>query len=170
MVTEERTGVAAFCQAEHARLAAVMTLHTGDPDLGRELAQEALARVVARWAYVQRLDSPSAWAYRVAFNLANSHFRRRRYERLSRARVAARLVPTWSDPDHAHASAVRDAVLALPPRQRQAVILRYLMDLSIDDTAERMNCAAGTVRALTSQGLSRLRRNPVLSSSEVFDD
>jgi DNA-directed RNA polymerase specialized sigma24 family protein len=45
----------------------------------------------------------------------------------------------------------------LPRRQREALLLRFLLDLSVEQTAERMGCAAGTVRALTAQGVGRLR-------------
>ena len=44
----------------------------------------------------------------------------------------------------------------LSPRQREAVILRILMDHSVAETAEAMGCARGTVKALTHQGLRAL--------------
>jgi RNA polymerase sigma factor (sigma-70 family) len=52
---------------------------------------------------------------------------------------------------------VRAAILELPPRQRQAVVLRYHADLTVEDTAAVMRCAPGTVKALTSQALANLR-------------
>ena len=136
-----------------------------------ELTQEALARACARWDRVGRLDSPSAWTYRVAINLANSQFRRARYERLARGRAALRLSVEPVPADTIIDQDVRRAVAALPRRQRQAVVLRYLLDLSVDDTAVRMRCATGTVRALTSQGISRLRLSPTLADlREPHDD
>ena len=55
------------------------------------------------------------------------------------------------------ATEIRHALASLPRRQREAVLLRFLLDLSVEDTAQRMGCAAGTVRALTAQGVGRLR-------------
>lgn len=52
---------------------------------------------------------------------------------------------------------MREAVAALPPRQRVAVVLRYFADCDIAATAEVMGCRPGTVRALTAQALERLR-------------
>jgi RNA polymerase sigma factor (sigma-70 family) len=52
---------------------------------------------------------------------------------------------------------IRAALLKLPPRQRSAVVLRYYGDLSVDETAEVMDCAPGTVKALTSQAMASLR-------------
>lgn len=53
--------------------------------------------------------------------------------------------------------AVREALAALPERQRAAVTLRHLGDLSIVDTAATLGCAPGTVKALTAQALAQLR-------------
>ncbi len=53
--------------------------------------------------------------------------------------------------------AVRDAVRQLPDRQRQAIVCRYYVQMTVRETAVAMRCAEGTVRALTSQGLSNLR-------------
>jgi RNA polymerase sigma factor (sigma-70 family) len=52
---------------------------------------------------------------------------------------------------------VRDAITALPARQREAVVLRYLADLPIADVAEAMGCAVGTVKATLHQALRALR-------------
>lgn len=52
---------------------------------------------------------------------------------------------------------VRAAVAALPPRQRTAVVLRHLADLPVREVAGVLGCAEGTVKALTSQGLTAMR-------------
>lgn len=45
----------------------------------------------------------------------------------------------------------------LPPRRRAAVVLRFYCDLSIDETAEILDCTAGTVKSQTARGLATLR-------------
>jgi RNA polymerase sigma-70 factor (ECF subfamily) len=52
---------------------------------------------------------------------------------------------------------VRDAIATLAPRQRQAVVLRYLADLPVRDVAEAMGCAEGTVKATLHQALRAMR-------------
>jgi RNA polymerase sigma factor (sigma-70 family) len=52
---------------------------------------------------------------------------------------------------------VRDAITTLPPRQRQAVVLRYLADLPLTDVAAAMGCALGTVKATLHQALRNMR-------------
>lgn len=138
----------------HPRLVGALALHCGDRDLAHELAQETLARVWERWSSVRAMDAPEAWAFRVAFNLAASRYRRAAAERRARARLGA---PDDHAPDHADALAVRQAVAALPSRQRAALVLRYFADLPVDRTAEVLGCAPGTVKSLTSQAIATLR-------------
>lgn len=148
--------LAAFCARDHRRLVGSLTLHCGDPHVAAELAQEALARVCADWRKVGQMDAPGAWLHRVAVNLASSHYRRRKAERGAVARFGLRQVEDHG-PDPAGALAVRRAVAALPLRQRTALVLRYYSDLSVEQTAEAMGCAPGTVKSLTSQALASLR-------------
>lgn len=49
-------------------------------------------------------------------------------------------------------------MLGLPPRQRAAVFLYYLLDLPIRDVGVLMRCRDGTVKALLAQARSRLAR------------
>ena len=54
-------------------------------------------------------------------------------------------------------AALRRGLLALPQRQREAVVLRYLEELSVRQTAELMGVADGTVKAAVHAGLRNLR-------------
>ena len=49
-----------------------------------------------------------------------------------------------------------DALAALPPRQRAALVLRYFLDLSEAEVAAALSCSLGTVKSSTSRGLKRL--------------
>lgn len=147
---------ARFCRAEHPRLVGALTLLTGDRMVAEELAQETLVRVSARWGRVRQLESPGGWAHRVAINLARSRWRRRLAERRAHVRRGPDPVVT-EDPDAAEAETVRAAVAALPERQRTAIVLRYFLDLSAAEAAERMGTSDTAVRALTSRAASTLR-------------
>jgi RNA polymerase sigma-70 factor (sigma-E family) len=153
---EDDGDLRAFCRRIHPRLVGALGLHCGDGRVAEELAQETLARVWERWSTVRSATSPDAWAFRVAFNLANSRFRRRAAEQRAYQRVG---VPrdAVDGPDAADSVAVRDAVVALPPRQRAVIVLRYFADLSVEDTASAMRCAPGTVKSLTSKAIDGLR-------------
>ena len=154
--------VTAFCQRVQPRLLGALTLHCGDAAVAEELTQETLAVVWDKWSRVAVMAAPEAWALRVGFNMANSWLRRRIAER----RALRRLEPGGDHHDEPDDSGVRDAVLRLPPRQRTAVVLRYFTDLSVEQTAQAMRCAPGTVKALTHQGITSLRRDLALSDVE----
>jgi RNA polymerase sigma factor (sigma-70 family) len=52
---------------------------------------------------------------------------------------------------------LRDALIALPIRQRSAIVLRYLCDLSEEEIAANLKCRRSTVRTLVRRGLAELR-------------
>ncbi len=160
----------AFCRDQHPRLVRSLAVYTGDRDLAEELAQESLARAYRDWDRVGGLDHPEAWVHRVAVNLANSHFRRRRHEQAARRRAAARTTQAWTDPEPGLGPVLLAALAGLTRRQREALVLRFVLDLSVAATAEHMHCAEGTVRALTAQGVAALRRDPHLTHLEEPPD
>jgi RNA polymerase sigma-70 factor, ECF subfamily len=156
----------AFYGAHFQRLLGSLVLYTGDRELAMDLAQETMARAYRDWRKVCRLDMPPAWLHRVAFNLANSAFRRRLIERRSARRTRDHPLGEYHDSDAAGAVVIRDQVAALPPRQKTALVLRYYADMAVADVAEVMGCAEGTVRALTSQALGALRRSGLAADLE----
>lgn len=145
-----------LCRRVHPRLVGALRLYLGDVEVARELAQDALVRVVERAPEVTAMARPDAWAFRVAFNLARSRLRRIGAERRAHARSGPS--PSEAVPvDVAGAVAVRRALALLPPRQRQAVVLRYYADLSLEEVARAMGCRPGTVKAHLHQALAALR-------------
>jgi RNA polymerase sigma factor (sigma-70 family) len=145
-----------FCRRESLRLVGALTLYTGDVQLAEELTQETLTRVAQAWGKVSRMDAPGVWAYRIALNLARSHFRRMRVARRVQAQLAG-AGSAVSAPDTAEALAVRSAVAALPERLRRALILRYWFDLPVADVADAMGCPPNTVKTLTRRAVAALR-------------
>jgi RNA polymerase sigma factor (sigma-70 family) len=161
--------LAEFCRTEWPRLVGSLSLDVGSRDLAEDLAQETLARVCAHWRRVRKADSPSAWAHRVAFNLAKSHGRRQATWARVQPLLAARPLGAV-DLDRASALAVRDAMAGLPAAQRQALILRYFADLSVHDTATAMRCPENTVKTHTRRALDALRSSGLLDDAIDIDD
>ncbi len=163
-------GLEDLCRDLHPRLFRSLALYCGSEAVAEELTQETLIRLWVRGEGLRSLRSPEAWAYKVAFNLAHLWGRRNGAEQRAQERVAQQ--PTSLATDPADAVADQDTVLraiaALPPRQRAALVLRHLDDLSVETTAEILGCAAGTVKALTSQAIASLHRQlPDLSTEET---
>lgn len=161
MVNQDGTaaGVEDFCRVQFPRLVQVLSLYCGDQPTAEDLAQETLARVWLKWRRVSQMDAPELWARRVGLNLATSWHRRRQAGTRAMTRVAA-MAPAAAASSQLEEPG-RDTLqllAALPHRQRAAVVLRFFEDLSVTETARVMGCKEGTVKALTSQGLERLRQ------------
>ncbi len=152
---DESVDFEAFCLRHHTGLLRLLTLYCGDRELARDLTQEALARVWLHWRKVGRMDRPDLWAKRVALNLANSQFRHRRVERSRRHLLVEGPVDPASDPGSR--VFVEQVLSGLTARQRTAVLLRFLEDLSVEQTSEQMGCSQGTVKKLTARALVELR-------------
>lgn len=145
----------AFCLRQNPALIRLLTLYCGDGETARDVAQETLTRAWVHWRKVEQMERPDLWAKRVALNLANSQFRhrqvqQRRLHQLVELRVQA-------EPDLGDRLMVRAAVSALTPRQRMAILLRFLEDLSVEQTSDLMGCSQGTVKKLTARALVELR-------------
>ncbi|HEX9357932.1 MAG TPA: SigE family RNA polymerase sigma factor [Streptosporangiaceae bacterium] len=150
-----------FDEFAGARLAAVLrfaTALTGDPDLAKDLVQEVLIRVSARWQEIGQLDRPEAYIRKMVVN-----------EYLSWRRRSWRLIPLGMSndltgrpsPDPADGYIERQALLAelakLSRRQRTALVLRYYEGFSDAEIAEVMGCTQSTVRGHVFKALAALR-------------
>jgi RNA polymerase sigma factor (sigma-70 family) len=144
-----------FCRREHPRLVGALSLYCGDPDLAAEIAHDTLIRVVADWPRIRAMAAPGAWAHRVGMNLDSSWYRRRAAERRALERHAARGEHT--DPDAADAVAVRQAVAALPDRQRRMVVLRFYAGLSLAEACAAVGVTEAAGAALTHRAVTALR-------------
>lgn len=163
---DERSEMEAFCAATFPKLVGALSLHTGDRDLAEELAQEALLRACRRWSKVRQLESPGGWAYRVGVNLASNHFRRLRSARRARSRLhRSGHTEASAAGDVVDSMVVRQALQELTEPQRQAVVLRYYLDLSVRQTADVIGSSPGAVRGLTHRAIKVLRGHDGLDFS-----
>jgi RNA polymerase sigma factor (sigma-70 family) len=121
----------------------------GDRGEAEDVAQETLARALVRWKKVSAYAEP--WVVRVAGNLAIDKIRKQQ-----RARgVPIRDLP----PLDAQRVDLQRALLELSPKQREVVVLRYVVDLPEVDVAQTLGCSVGTVKTHASRGLAALRRS-----------
>lgn len=145
-----------FVAAEHAGLLRAAYLLTGDHSAAQDLTQETLIRLLTQWRRVAHADSPRAYSRKVLLNVFLGG--RRRAWRAEVPHADPPEQPTWSPYDAVDDQDVlRAALLALPPRQRAAVVLRHYEDRSEAETALALGCSTGTVKSLTSRGLASLR-------------
>jgi RNA polymerase sigma-70 factor (sigma-E family) len=133
-------------------------LLTGDRALAEDLVQEAFVRVVGRFRHLRVPDAFEAYLRRTIVNLHTSSLRRRRLERayLEREGGAARPASAVM-PDVGVREELWRAMLALPARQRAAVVLRFYEDLSERETADALRCSVAAVKSLTARAMETLR-------------
>jgi RNA polymerase sigma-70 factor (ECF subfamily) len=120
-----------------------------------EIMQEAFVRVLERWDRVSAHPDPGGYLYRTAINEFRS--RRRRA-----AKAVRRMVSRAPHDDELEAIEERDAVIValapLTPRQRAAVVLVDVLDLSSEKAAEALGVRPSTIRVLAARGRETLRR------------
>lgn len=97
-----------------------------------------------------------AWVLTIAHHKALDHHRARRRERdrqhrLPAARTTASPADGWDD-------GVWRAVHSLPPKQRGALLLRYVDDLPYRDIGRVLDCSEAAARRSAHEGLDRLRK------------
>jgi RNA polymerase sigma factor (sigma-70 family) len=139
-----------FFRRVYPRLLTATTRIAGDVGVAEDAAIEAMTKAFVRWPKVRSLPHCDAWVLRVAINETL------RYMRRDRIRTAA--PPTAilgaTDTVAVHVALVA-AVSLLPRRQREAVGLHYLSDLSEADTASALGLRGGTLKS----HLARARRS-----------
>ena len=148
---------ATFEQFFHAHEGAILGYLwriTGDEQASHDIAQETFLRAWQRFEQVSRYEQPRAWLFRVATNLASNHRRHRSIHDATMARFSP-AHPATVDPAAgvAESALVRAALLAMPVRQRSALVLRVVYGLSIPEIAE----ALGASKAAAAMTLSRAR-------------
>ncbi|MBM6402586.1 RNA polymerase sigma factor [Phycicoccus sonneratiae] len=135
------------------RLAHALTGRRADAE---DLTQDTLVRVGLAWHRLRAGEEPFPYARRTMVNLyLNGRRRHGLWQRLV-PRLATETQGPRPDADDGLASA-RALLDRLPPRQRAAVALRYLLDLDDPAIAAALGCSEATVRSHVSRGLATLR-------------
>lgn len=154
-----------FYANTYSRLVGQLYAMTGDYAEAQDVVQEAFAKAWDRLASFSAGDSPEAWVRTVAWRLAVSRFRRaKRALELLGSNYVERQV---AEPTPERAALVA-ALRTLPERQRRAIVLHYLCDLSVDQVAAETGSPAGTVKVWLARGRAALARQ--LSGEERNDD
>ncbi|MGW9185984.1 RNA polymerase sigma factor [Streptomyces rubiginosohelvolus] len=130
----------------------------GIPDpVAEEFVNDAFAAARRKWPQI-RTGNPLAYAYKVANNLCAKHW--------AAIAEAPRQEP-WPETDLADgrdeysaitdALAVAQAMKSLSPRLQEVIELRFIKQLSVRETAEKLSISEGTVKSHTSDAMKQLR-------------
>jgi RNA polymerase sigma-70 factor, ECF subfamily len=132
----------------------------GDPVQGQDILQNVFFKAFRGLPGFRFRSTLLTWIYRIARNECRNHLKRRRapavpLEDIVGSRYEAdRASRPDAGPDGAEA--VRSAVLALPFKMREVVVLKYQQDLSYDEMSRVLRCPPGTVASRLNRALAEL--------------
>jgi RNA polymerase sigma-70 factor (sigma-E family) len=143
----------------YASLVRLASLMLGDVGLAEQVVQDAFVKLQLRWGGLRHLDRAPAYLRSSVMNGARSQLRRQKVRDRHDARRT--VAPAAGTPEASVVAAdEHDRVVAalrrLPERQREALALRYFLDLPEAETAAAMGVSAGSVKTHMHRGLAAL--------------
>ena len=132
---------------------------TADRGLADDAAQEALQQALAALPRFDETRPFGPWVKRIAVNRAIDHLRSRR--RIELVDEDSPSLHGWAIGEAADEDlrlwAVADAVAALGTAKRTVVVLRYWLDLPLEEIAGALGLPVGTVASRLNRALAELR-------------
>jgi len=154
---QARRAVTALYQAHALGLIRLAVVMLGDRPAAEDVVQEAFCGLYRRWHKLSDTEKALSYVRSSVINGCRSSLRRRRRPADLR----------WEPPGESAESAVlvseehRQVLAAmrrLPGRQREALVLRFYLDLGEEEIAASMRVTRGTVKSTTSRALTALGR------------
>ena len=129
----------------------------GDPHLAEDLVQTVLAKAYRRWSKISKAEQPEAYLKTMIVNEHLGWWRRRSSREVPTAEDSGSYDSYDSSTGHASRDAAWELLTRLPKQQRAVLVLRYYEDLSDEQIAVILGCAASTVRSNATRALATLR-------------
>jgi RNA polymerase sigma-70 factor (sigma-E family) len=158
---EARDAVTSLYRAHAVGLIRLAVVMLGDRAAAEDVVQEAFCGLFRHWS---RLSDPAKALPYVRSAVLNGcrSVLRRQHKRRERAEA----VTGWGAAESAESSVllgeehrdVLDALRRLPARQREALVLRFYLELPQTEIAAVMGISQGTVKSTTARGLAALGR------------
>lgn len=139
----------------------------GDPDLAEDITAQVFLRLIEKVGIFRigprdNVAIFSAWLYRLAHNKMVDVLRSHKRTQESPLEHAAHVVSGQTMEaveDHLDFQRVLDTLRVLNDQQREVIVLRFVEELSIAETAQIMQKSEGAVKALQHRALESLRRH-----------
>jgi RNA polymerase sigma-70 factor, ECF subfamily len=135
----------------------------GDPAQAQDVLQAVFLKVFRGLAGFRFRSSLATWIYRIAHNECRDHHRRRKPPFVPLEAVLGRMEEADPQPNshdqHARREReriIQQAVMQLPFKMREVVVLKYIDGLSYDDMSRVLGCAPGTVASRLNRALAEL--------------
>ena len=142
---------------EYDRLVKALTIVAGDREEASDAVQEAFVRLVLGWDRLATYEDPTGWVRRVALNQLRDHHRSIGRQ----ARLLLRIEEQYRAPQGTSATdeGIWDRLMRLPLKQRTALALHYVDELTAREVADVMHVSEGSVRQHLHRALQALRES-----------
>jgi len=149
--------VAALWREHYRPLVRLASLLLDDVGTCEEVVQDAFVRLHVSWGRLRDTERAPAWLRSAVLNGARSRLRRRQVAQrhLTVVRDGVESAEAWALVDERHRTVIA-ALRRLPQRQREALALKFYLDLSEAEIAEAMGVSAGSVKTHVHRGLATL--------------
>jgi RNA polymerase sigma-70 factor (sigma-E family) len=149
--------VTALYQAHALGLIRLAVVMLGDRAAAEDVVQEAFCGLYRRWNQLSDTDKALSYVRSSVINGCRSALRKRRLPLRLRWEPAGESAESAVLISEEHQE-VLAAMRRLPVRQREAVVLRFYLDLGEEEIAASMRVTRGTVKSTTSRALAALGR------------
>jgi RNA polymerase sigma-70 factor (ECF subfamily) len=152
--------VEALFARHHSEIYAYLVRMIRDPELAADLTQDAFVKAYRAYDSLQKDENARAWLYQIAHRVALDELRRRK---------VARLLP-WTGESHASSPSaerlamdvrlsgpLERALARIPERQRAALLLAEVHDLTGLELAAALGVSHVAARALLTRARESLR-------------
>lgn len=154
----DREAFGALASQSLRRLVGTAGLILGSRDSAEDAAQDALIRA---WRDLPTLRDPDrfeGWLYRVLVRACHDQWRRQGSRPTPRGLGDPHPLAIADPADAVVDRAAIDAALArLTPDQRTVLVLRYYLDLTLDDIADAVGVPVGTVKSRIHRSLDAMQ-------------
>jgi len=135
---------------------------------GEDVVQDALFQAYRKLESFDDRRPLKPWLFRIAHNQCIDFLRRRQVRQDAEAEAVVPDAVAPKDPLGAGIErAIERLVLALPPKERASVLLKDVLDYSLEEIAELVDSTVGGVKAALNRGRSKLASLPELSAKRA---
>jgi RNA polymerase sigma-70 factor (sigma-E family) len=159
--SDATAGVTALYQAHAVGLIRLAIVMLGDRAAAEDVVQDAFLGLYRHWDRLAAPGNALTYVRSAVLNRCRNALRQRgqreRHDRLDPGPTASESAEAVALIGQEHQQ-VLAAIRALPDRQREALVLRFYLDLSEEETARAMGVSRGTVKSATSRAVAALGR------------
>jgi RNA polymerase sigma-70 factor (ECF subfamily) len=147
----------------HRRIWTLVLYSIGDPQQAQDVLQAVFFKAFRGLHAFRYQSGLFTWIYRIARNECLNHLRRREVSAIpleailgSGDEIDSKSLPPGREARSERDAILRQAVMRLPLKMREVVVLKYLEGLSYEEMSRALGCAPGTVASRLNRALAEL--------------